>query len=214
MVQLKAYLYRNGVRILTNEEVRDFELEGGRIKTVITNKAQYTADEVVLASGSWSQRLSKKLGLNLAVQAGKGYRINVSRPTGIRLPAILMEAKVAVTPMTGFTRFAGTMELSGINHHIRAERVRAIAMAAESFYARLKISDQELSEAKCGLRPVTPDGLPYIGRPTRHKNLLVATGHAMMGWSLGPATGKLVSELVSGKKPSMKLDGFHPDRKF
>ncbi|MBT8322062.1 MAG: FAD-dependent oxidoreductase [Eudoraea sp.] len=214
MRKLKHLLQKKGVVFKTGEEVTDFSYESGNINRVNTQISSYPADEVVLASGSWSQGLAKKLGLRLAVQPGKGYRIDVPRETPVTLPAILMEAKVAVTPMKGFTRFAGTMELSGINHKIRKERVSAIARAAESYYNQLHISEREKANAKCGLRPVSPDGLPYIGRPSQFNNLAIATGHAMMGWSLGPATGKLVSELIAGKKLSMALDGFHPDRRF
>lgn len=214
MPKLVAHLKRVGVDFKTNEEVLDFSFQNRKISSVITNKETYKADEFILASGSWSEGIAKKLRLKLKVQPGKGYRINVHRPTGVLLPAILMEAKVAVTPMQGFTRFAGTMELSGINHHIRSERVHAIAKAASSYYDGLTITEKEIGEAQCGLRPVSPDGLPYIGRTSAYDNLTIATGHAMMGWSLGPATGKLVTEVISGQNLSMKLDGFHPDRKF
>ena len=130
------------------------------------------------------------------------------------MPSILVEKKVAVTPMNGFTRFAGTMEIGGINHNIRKNRVRAIAKASESYYNGLKIEQTEIDKADCGLRPCTPDGIPYIGRTTSCKNLTIAAGHAMMGWSLGPATGKLVSEIISAQKPSLSLNPFNPDRTF
>ena len=214
MRKLKHYLQKKGVVFKTGEEVTDFNYVSGIVKQVYTQIDSYAADEVVLASGSWSQGLAKKLGLRLAIQPGKGYRIDVPRETPVILPAILMEAKVAVTPMKGFTRFAGTMELSGINHKIRKERVRAIARAAETYYNDLHISKAEKADAQCGLRPVSPDGLPYIGRTSKFNNLAIATGHAMMGWSLGPATGKLVAELIAEKKPSMELNGFDPDRRF
>ena len=84
----------------------------------------------------------------------------------------------------------------------------------EKFYKELKISQNDKDNAKCGLRPVTPDGLPYIGRSRKYKNLTIATGHAMMGWSLGPATGKLVSQIISGKKTEMDITPFSPDRTF
>ena len=116
--------------------------------------------------------------------------------------------------MKGFTRFAGTMEFSGINKKIRKERVEAIANGASRYYEGLTIPEEAKKNAQCGLRPVTPDGLPYIGRSKRHKNLTFATGHAMMGWSLGPATGKLVSEILSEKKTSLDLAPFFPERKF
>ncbi|WP_190808529.1 FAD-binding oxidoreductase [Flagellimonas sp. S3867] len=214
MEAMIKYLTEVGVSIHKNEEVMDIESNGNKISDVKTNKGKYQADEVVFAAGSWTSHLSKKLKVDLPLQAGKGYRINVQSPTKISMPAILMEAKMAVTPMQGFTRFAGTMEFSGINDTIRKERVAAIAAGAERFYKGLKISEEDKSNAQCGLRPVTPDGLPYIGRAKQYNNLVIATGHAMMGWSLGPATGKLVTELISDQKLSMDIGPFIPERKF
>lgn len=212
MESLKGYLRKAGVQILNGEEVTGFEVSGKRITGIQTKERLLQAEEVVLASGAWSQQLAKNLGLRIPIQAGKGYRINVPRPTGVKLPAILMEAKVAVTPMQGFTRFAGTMEFSGINHRIRKERVDAIAQAAKAYYPKLEFKKEELEGAACGLRPVSPDGLPYIGRHPAVENLCIATGHAMMGWSLGPITGKLVSEIISGETLSMDVGAFRPDR--
>ncbi|MBS9462115.1 FAD-dependent oxidoreductase [Flagellimonas sp. 389] len=214
MERMVNFLPKVGVKLRKNEEVLDIVSNGDAITKVKTNKNEYHADEVVFAAGSWTSALSKKMNINLPLQAGKGYRINVAGPTNITMPAILMEAKMAVTPMKGFTRFAGTMEFSGINKIIRKERVEAIAHGAARYYKGLKISEEDKSNAQCGLRPVTPDGLPYIGTSLKHKNLTFATGHAMMGWSLGPATGKLVTELISGKKLSMEIVPFAPQRKF
>ena len=167
-----------------------------------------------MAAGSWTPLLSKKLGINLLVQAGKGYRINSKREHGITIPAILAESKVAVTPMNGFTRFAGTMELAGINHKMNKVRVEAIANAVQKYYPSVRLNKEEKENAACGLRPVSPDGLPYIGRSEKCKNLTFATGHAMMGWSMATATGKLVSEVISKKNMSLNLEAFSPDRKF
>lgn len=212
MQQLKVYLEQKGVEILQKEEVLDIDFSIVEIKSISTKNKTFTADEFVLATGSWSQNFAKKVGITIPVQAGKGYSINVAKETNITVPAILMEAKVAVTPMEGFTRFAGTMEIAGINHDINPKRVEAIAKAGESYYKNLKISEAEKQNAKCGLRPCSPDGLPYIGRSINCVNLTVATGHAMMGWSLGPATGKLVSELIADKKTSLDLKPFAVDR--
>jgi D-amino-acid dehydrogenase len=208
------YLKSNGVRFNLNEEMKNIQVSGNRVSKIITDKQDYKTDEVVLAAGSWSPLLTKKLGVKIPIEAGKGYRINVERDTGIKMPSILVEAKVAVTPMNGFTRFAGTMEIGGINHDISKNRVRAIAKAGESYYNGLKINQEEIDNASCGLRPCTPDGIPYIGKTSKYGNLIIATGHAMMGWSLGPVTGKLVSEIISKKKPSLNLDPFNPDRRF
>lgn len=214
MAKMIDYLKANGVIIYANEKVTDIETSNKKISKIITDKRELTCDEVVLAAGSWSPLLTKKLGLKIPIQAGKGYRINVERETNITIPAILCEAKVAVTPMNGFTRFAGTMEIAGINHHINPVRVNAIANAAKSYYNNLDITTEEKAKAECGLRPCSPDGLPYIGKSSKCDNLTIATGHAMMGWSLGPATGKLVSEIISDKKTTLDLLPFHPDRTF
>lgn len=214
MKQMLEFLRKNGVNVLAEEEVSDIEFTNGAITKIMTNKREVGVDEVILAAGSWTSKLSKKLGINMLLQAGKGYRINVARETNIVLPTILCEAKVAVTPMDGFTRFAGTMEIGGINHTINPTRVNAIARAGENYFRGLAITDQEKAEAQCGLRPLTPDGLPYIGRSAKCKNLTIATGHAMMGWSMGPATGKLVTEIISEQKSSLDLTPYHPDRKF
>ena len=214
MKEMISYLEKNGVTFYKNETVNDLQISGGEISSIITNKRALKADEVVLAAGSWSPIITKKLGLKIPIQAGKGYSINVKSDTKITIPSILCEAKVAVTPMNGFTRFAGTMEIAGINHDINPKRVAAIANAGKSYYKNLEISSKEKETANCGLRPCSPDGLPYIGKSNKCKNLTIATGHAMMGWSLGPATGKLVSEIISDKKLSLNIDSFHPDRKF
>ncbi len=214
MKNMLLYLRENEVTILAEEEVNDIIISNNSIKKVVTNKQEITADEFVMAAGSWSPIISKKLGIKMLLQPGKGYRINVAQKTNITIPAVLLEAKVAVTPMDGFTRFSGTMEIDKINHKINPIRVNAIANSASKYYHGLQISTQDKEAAQCGLRPVTPDGLPYIGKTSQYNNLTFATGHAMMGWSLGPATGKLVSEIVSDKKASLDLNPFHVQRSF
>lgn len=214
MNQLKKNTLKSGVEIHTETTVKNFQVRGDRISAVVTDRGNFEADEVVFAAGAWTEELLKPLKIVLSVQAGKGYRINVEARTGISLPCILMESKVGVTPMQGFTRFAGTMEIAGINHNIRENRVNAIAHAATQYYSGLEIDLNDRKQARCGLRPLSPDGLPFIGRHSSCSNLVLATGHSMMGWSLGPATGKLVTEIISNKKLSMPIDKFSPERKY
>lgn len=214
MSEMKAFLKQVGVEIFTNESVVDIKVNYKVIKSIVTTKNEHSADEFILAAGSWSNLLSKRLGINILLEAGKGYRVNSLTPTGITIPSILAERKVAVTPMNGFTRFAGTMEIAGINHDINKVRVEAIANAVKQYYPEIELTEAEKNTAACGLRPVSPDGMPYIGKSKRCKNLTIATGHAMMGWSMGTGTGKLVSEIVTEKSASMDLQMFHPDRKF
>ena len=214
MPQLKTYLKKNGVSIFGNEEVLDIDVKNDKIAAIKTTNLKIKADEFVIATGSWSQNLAKKIGINIPVQAGKGYRINTEKETGISIPAILCEAKVAVTPMNGFTRFAGTMEIAGINQNINKVRVETIANAAKKYYPSIELTQEEKNGAASGLRPVSPDGLPYIGKSTKCENLTIATGHAMMGWTMATATGKLVSEITSEQKTSLEITNYHPDRKF
>lgn len=213
MQRLKSFLETKGVSIFANAPVLSLESKGKKIKQLVLPKQKVEADVVVIATGAWTEKLLKPLGVKLPIQAGKGYRINVANAPKISYPALLMEAKVAVTPMQKYTRFGGTMELSGLNHNIIKKRVEAVALGAMRFYKNLTISQQAIAEARCGLRPLSPDGLPFIGPHSQCKNMILATGHAMMGWSLGPATGQLVAELVSDKKPSLNLAPFHPERK-
>ncbi|WP_274971349.1 NAD(P)/FAD-dependent oxidoreductase [Zunongwangia profunda] len=212
MKNLKQWLENNGVRFVLEEAVTGLEVDGKTIKAMHTSKNSIVADEFIMAAGSWTFPLAKKLGLNIPIQPGKGYSMSITRETNINLPAILTEAKVAVTPMKGFTRFAGTMELSGDNNIILPTRVEAIAKAASNYYSGFTLTPEEKQSATSGLRPVSPDGLPFIGKSSKFKNLNVAAGHAMMGWSLGPITGKLISEIVEGNHTSVLLEPFDLER--
>lgn len=214
MRKMITYLHNSGVRIQKNTEIDSITIHGGQAKSVHSGNTSFTADHFVICSGAWSARLARQSGTDLPLQAGKGYRINVARELPISYPAVLCESKVAVTPMKGFTRFAGTMEFSGINHHIRRERVEAIASQSATYYKNVQINTEEKQNAQCGLRPVSPDGLPYIGTLPGLKNTAIATGHAMMGWSLGPATGKLIAEIVGEQPTSLDLTPFAPGRRF
>ncbi len=214
MKNMIVYLKAKGVIFLSNEKVTSLLSKSKAITEIKTQKQTLKADEVIIAAGSWTPVLTKKLGVKLLLEAGKGYRIDVSSTTGIQMPTLLSEAKVAITPMQGFTRFAGTMELNGINHTIHKNRVLAITELAKKYYHNLTIPEKAINQANCGLRPVTPDGLPYIGKLSSYKNVTVATGHAMMGWTLGPATGKLVSQIITNKKTEVPLELFNPERRF
>ncbi|WP_010516996.1 NAD(P)/FAD-dependent oxidoreductase [Croceivirga radicis] len=210
--QLKEYLLQAGVTIKWQQQVIGFEKENGRLQQVLTKKAQFVADQVVLATGSYTGGLAKQLGLQIPIQGGKGYSMDVFRKTNITIPAILVESRVAITPMDGFTRFAGTMEFSGNNNTLNKARIATIAHAANTYYPEVQIHKEELKKAKSGLRPVSPDGIPIIGHTKKYKNLNIATGHAMMGWSLGPITGKLIAENISGKNNYAWAKQLSPDR--
>ncbi|KAB5484764.1 MULTISPECIES: NAD(P)/FAD-dependent oxidoreductase [Flagellimonas] len=212
MQQLKDWLQLQGVRFRMGQRVEDVIVEGKKIVAMKTHNTVFEADGFVLACGSWTSKLASTLGLNVPIQGGKGYSMDVERPTGITLPTILVDARMAITPMDGFTRFAGTMEFSGNNDTIQKERVEALAKAVKTHYQNVEILQAEKDRATSGLRPVSPDGLPYIGKTSKYNNLVIASGHAMMGWSLGPITGKLVAQEVANTKPLIDLSPLSPDR--
>jgi D-amino-acid dehydrogenase len=149
----------------------------------------------------------------LPMQAGKGYSVTLARPA--RSPsacALLTEARVAVSPMNGKLRFGGTMELAGIDESVNPIRVRGIVEAVKRYYPEFTDQDFAGIEPWRGLRPCTPDGLPYVGRTARARNLVIAAGHAMMGVSLAPVTAKLAADAIDGAAVSTDLALLSPDR--
>lgn len=181
--------------------------------SLITSAGDIEADEFILAGGSWSPELARSLGLRLPIQAGKGYSLTLPQPPQLpQLCSILTEARVAVTPMGGALRIGGTMEIAGLNKDINPVRVRGIIKSAVKYFPAFKESDFDGIQPWRGLRPCSPDGLPYLGRTAKFQNLTIATGHAMMGLSLGPITGRLVAEILSGERPSHDLTLLSPDR--
>lgn len=211
--QLVSFLKEKGVVVHSSTEVKNFITESGKIKAVKTNTGDFGFDEVVIATGSWSGLLVSKLGISLPMQAGKGYSFTVNQAEkNVRIPSILLEARVAVTPMGNSLRFGGTMEISGVDHAINMKRVKGMVDAIPGYYPDLKVSMPEKKDVWHGLRPCPPDGLPYIGRVTKFSNLVMAAGHSMLGLSLGPGTGKVVAEIVSNEKPSVPVNQFNPER--
>ena len=210
---LRAQVEREGGRIEWEREVIGWSREGSRIHAVQTSRGEIEADEVVLCGGSWSPGVARELRLNIPIQAGKGYSLTLAKPRQLpSICAIFTEARVAVTPMEGRLRVGGTMELGGLNDRVNPARVQGIIKSVPQYYPEFRAEDFQGVPVWHGLRPCAPDGLPYIGRSRRWENLVVATGHAMMGVSLAPVTGVLVSEILQGAKPSIPLDLVSPDR--
>jgi D-amino-acid dehydrogenase len=194
-------------------EVIGWRTNGKRIEAVRTTKGDFSADEYVVCGGSWSPAVARELRLRLPLQAGKGYSLTLPKPRHLpQIGAILTEARVAVTPMGSSLRFGGTMEMAGLNEEINAGRVEGIINSVPQYYPEFTPQDFDGIQPWRGLRPCSPDGLPYVGRTQRYSNLSIATGHAMMGLSLGPVTGKLMAEILSGEKPEIDTSLLNPDR--
>jgi D-amino-acid dehydrogenase len=204
---------RLGVEFLWGATVAGFAQASDRIRAAQTSQGDVTGDEFVICGGVWSARLAKALRLRLPMQTGKGYSLTLPAPRQLpRLCSICTEARVAVTPMGESLRFAGTMELGAPEASVNQRRIRGIIRAATEYFPAFQESDFEGLQPWSGLRPVSPDGLPYIGRSPRWKNLSIAAGHAMLGLSLAPATGKIIADLLAGHPSPVPTASFAPDR--
>lgn len=213
MKNLISYLRNAGVQLRPTEPVTGFEKNNGRITAVKTPHAAYDADAIVLATGSWSQPLAAQLGLDLPVVAGRGYSVTTADERfRINYPSVLMEGRVALTPMDGRTRFGGTMEITSMKVPPRMNRVRGILDAVKRYYPAFDIPMPAPQDVWYGYRPCSADGLPYIGRSSKLQNLIVATGHSMLGLSLGAGTGRLVAEIANERTPSMDVTPFRVGR--
>ncbi len=207
-------LRQKGVTFIPQTQVKAWQTNKGKITHLLSQDGKKVAvDQVVLAAGSWSEKLLRGLDIKMPIQDGKGYSITLSKPANRpTLPSILSEDKVAITPMGEDLRFGGTLELGGMKTSVNPKRVQGILSALPQYYPDVTIPKQDNLDIWVGFRPCSPDGLPYIGRSRKISNLVIAGGHAMMGLSLGPITGKLVAEIIDEKKSSINLSLLHPER--
>ena len=213
MVTLKEYLEKKGVRFLLNTTVTGFEKRNEQVVSILTDKGDHPCEQLVLATGSWLPPVAKMLGIKLLLQPGKGYSYTYDHvEKNIRYPAILVDGRCAITPWGNRLRIGGTMELSGINNKVLINRMKGIYDSARDFYPGLKIDFPPAGKIWNGLRPVTPDGLPYIGPAPGLNNVLIAGGQAMLGISEGTGTGKIIGQLINQQSTSIDISAFRVDR--
>jgi len=215
VVELAERAKRHGATFQTGADAEEILMIDGQARGVrLKTGKSLDADAVVLAAGAYGASLMRELGLRFPLQAAKGYHTDressEGKPPLLRHAYVLGENMVFCTPMDGFVRFAGTLEFSGVNHNIRRPRLEQLTNASKRY---LNGADQAASRSEwCGLRPCMPDGLPAIGPVSRYPGLFIATGHAMLGLTLGPVTGKLISECLLDGSPSIALAGLSPER--
>lgn len=206
-------LRRMGVEIRTGVKVTgpNGAPAGDRVRGIETAAGLVEGDEVLVAAGAWSGQVLEPFGVSLPVQAGKGYSLTLNgAESRLTRPLYLGEARVGGSPFAGATRFAGTMELSGINETLDRRRIAGIR-AGIGRYLREPVKEGEGAEW-VGMRPLTPDGLPLLGRVPGYRNLSVATGHAMLGVTMAPVTGEAMAALISGTGSPATLAPFDPGR--
>jgi D-amino-acid dehydrogenase len=194
----------SGATFLERTEAIGFTTSRGRITAVETTKGEFRPDQVVLAAGAWSPGVVRDLRLKLPIQPAKGYSLTFNRPDGfLDIPLLLAEAHAAINPIGPLVRVAGTLELAGMDFSINRRRVAAVRRAAGQYLEGF--DELTLIETWRGMRPCTPDGLPVIGRTPKWDNLVIATGHAMIGMAVGPVTGEIVADLICGEEPEFDL---------
>ena len=210
--KLKSDLKAAGVKMVSHVDNLKFVVHED-LKSIDTNQGLFSADQFVISAGVWTGKLAQFLGLNIPMQPGKGYSFTLEHP--IETPSIcsiLTEAKVAVTPMLEGLRFAGTMEIGALNFNVDQRRVHGIKKSIGKYFPSFKMIDFNEAKIWTGLRPCSPDGLPYIGRTKKLPNVILATGHGMMGMSLGPITGKLIAEIADNQSPGIEISKLAVER--
>jgi D-amino-acid dehydrogenase len=196
----KRLLTAAGVAFEEDCGLNRFHVSGDRIVGAATAKGELSAEHYVLAAGAWSAAIARQMNVKLPIQPGKGYSITMERPAVCpQIPCYLYERRVVATPWPSGYRLGGTMEFSGLSLTLNAERLSALKTAARE-YLRDPLGHPVVEEWT-GLRPMTYDDLPVIGLAPRFRNLVLATGHGMLGITTAPATGKLVAEMICSRPP-------------
>lgn len=211
---MAAACRRRGARLLEHATVRRIRVGRRRVEAVDvesrSGREAIAADVVVIAAGSWTPAIAAPLGVQIPLQPAKGYSCTIDAfeemPT---VPILIQERRVIITPLDGRVRFGGTLELAGFDPTIDSVRYQAVVRAAREVLRQPPPMQHE--EPWCGFRPVAPDGLPIIDR-VGADGLIVATGHAMLGITQAPITGKLVADLAEGRTPSVPLAPWRLDR--
>jgi D-amino-acid dehydrogenase len=213
MASMRRRVLELGGIIESGVALESIETRNGRVTAFTGNGRRFEGTKFVVAGGSWSGGLLRTIGLDLPLQAGKGYSLTLQSPPELpKLCSIFAEAKVAITPMGSSLRFGGTMEVGGLDLTINPKRVHGIVRSVSDYFPEFNESHFSKVIPWAGLRPVSPDGIPYLGRVSGLPNLIVATGHAMMGLSLGPVSGRLVADLLAGDVPFRPIDAMAPGR--
>ncbi len=214
MREFPAVLASMGVELREHTEVRGLHADGRRITRVTTTRGDLRPAETVIAAGAWSARHLRGLGVELELQPIKGYTITVKAPANApRRPVLMAEARVGLTPFGDRLRFGGTLDLTGFDTAIPPHRLDGIHRAVASYLPGLAAEGPpEIEQIWSGLRPCTPDSLPYLGRAGSYDNLSIACGHGHIGLGLAPVTGRLIAQLLSGHRPEMDLTPLRSDR--
>lgn len=200
-----------GAEMLEHTTVTGFESAGGKVKVIRTSAGEFEAEQVILAAGALTPSAARGLKLNIPIQPARGYSMTMSANKQMPSHALILgERRIAVSPVDGLLRFTGRLEVGNYSMQPNPVWIQRIENSAREY---LRLDEKlDVKETWAGLRPTTPDGVPIVGRSPHHSNVILATGHAMLGLSLGPGTGQVVAELVNGKETAFDLSSLRLER--
>lgn len=211
VAELARLVRESGGTIVEGTRIDGLVRDGGRIVSVATDAGAYEARDIVYALGAWSPAFAKPLGVRIPIQPGKGYSITYTRPERCpRIPLSLKEPSVCVTAWGSGYRLGSTMEFAGYDTRLNRTRLDALRRGAAEFLHEPE--GASMVEEWYGWRPMTPDDLPLLGRVPEVSNVVMATGHGMLGISLSAVTAQIVGDVVTGAPPSFDLAPFSPAR--
>ena len=207
---LAKWLIRNGVDIQSHNEVNGFAVTGDKVTGIKSSRGTVEGDQFLITTGAWAGKMLSKVGINVPLTAGKGYSLTVASPKNqFSQPLYLGDSRVTISPFKDAVRIGGTMEISGINTLLDQRRIEGLRRSANQ-YLKEPILGKE--QAWTGMRPMTPDGLPILGKVPGLNNMYIATGHAMSGISMSLSTGWAMADVISTGKSEIDLAPFAADR--
>jgi D-amino-acid dehydrogenase len=211
LAELARVVRDKGGEIRESTQISGFRLEDGRIDGVVTDAGEFSGTDVVLALGAWSPLLARQLDLRIPIQPGKGYSITYTRPSRCpRIPLALKERAVCVTGWSSGYRLGSTMEFAGYDANLNRTRLDALRRGAAEYL--IEPEGPQVLEEWYGWRPMIHDDLPILGRAANVQNLVLATGHGMLGVTMSAATGLLISEVITEQALSLDATAFSPGR--
>ena len=201
-----------GVRLLWNTTVRHLDVQSDHSVVVEFDGKKLRTNKLVIALGAQTPFLGKALGLKIPVYPAKGYSVTLPFGDWNGAPNLAiadMTQKIGMTRLGNRLRLAGTVEFDGYNTAINPRRCEMLVTAAKTNFPDLPLGPGRIDWA--GLRPMTPDCRPIIGR-VGSSNVLLNTGHGALGWTLAAGSARIVSDLVVGRTPEVDISGFDPNR--
>jgi D-amino-acid dehydrogenase len=210
--ELARVVAERGVEFRYDVSIIGFDAAGATIDRVITNQGEMTADVYVMALGSYSQLLLRPLGIDPHIFPTKGYSVTVPTEGRNGAPTVSItdvDHKIVYSRLGDRMRVAGTAEFAGFDSTLTEDRARVVLAQAQRQFPNA--GDFTKAKFWTGLRPLTPDGVPVLGR-TRYGNLYLNTGHGTLGWTLAAGSGQVVADLIGGKTPVLDMSRYGVDR--